>query len=138
MRNSFHGLPFRSIACLLMVLFVAPSIATVAFAQAPSAPQGGDTCMQGKFDGTAAAKGNPLWFLAGAACGIFGTGAAYFIKPSPPVGSLMGRSSEYVLCYTDAYQNKARNGNTAWACGGWATFVVIYVAAGGLETDTTN
>jgi hypothetical protein len=137
MRNSFHGLWFRSVACLLMVVFVAPSVATIAFAQAPqSASQGGDTCMQGKFDGAAAARANPLWILAGAACGIFGVGAAYLIKPSPPIGSLMGRSSEYALCYTDAYQNKARNGNTAWACGGWATFVLIYVAAGGLETSS--
>ena len=92
--------------------------------------------MQGKLDGERDAKGNPLWFLAGAGCGIFGAGAAFLIKPSPPAHALIGKSTEYVLGYTEGYKNKARNQNTMYACGGWLTFVLIFVAVGGLDTDT--
>lgn len=90
---------------------------------------------QGKLDGERDAKGNPIWFLAGVGCGIIGVGIAYLVKPSPPAAALIGKSSEYVLGYTDGYQNKSRSKNATYACGGWLVFVIIFVAAGGLETD---
>ena len=37
--------------------------------------------------------------------------------------------------YTDGYQNKARNKNVGYACGGWAIFILIYAAAGGFDTS---
>ena len=92
------------------------------------------TFAQGKMDGERDAKGNALWVLAGAGCGIFGVGAAYFMKPSPPAQALVGKSADYVLGYTDGYQNKARNANAGYACGGWAAFIAIYAAAGGFST----
>ncbi|MFC1475680.1 hypothetical protein ACFLQW_01605 [Candidatus Zixiibacteriota bacterium] len=88
---------------------------------------------QGKVDGERDARGNALWFLAGAACGICGAGAAYLIKPKPPAGALVGKSGDYVLGYTEGYQTKARNQNTMWACGGWLAFVLIFAAAGGYD-----
>jgi hypothetical protein len=94
-----------------------------------------DECMQGKMDGERDAKGNPLWFLAGLGCGIFGAGAAYIYNPDPPAQGLMGKSSEYVLCYTDAYKKKAKMKNTTYACVGWAVWIAIVVATGGFETD---
>ena len=51
---------------------------------------------------------------------------------------LMGKPPEYVLCYTESYQKKARTQNTAWACGGWLAFIVIFAAAGGFDTSTTD
>lgn len=87
-----------------------------------------DDYVQGKLDGENNAKGNALWFIAGAGCGIFGAGAAYFIKPSPPAHALIGKSSNYVLGYTEGYQNKARNKNTTYACAGWAAWGIFYVA----------
>jgi len=109
---------------LILVIFATPLLAQ----------QTTDEYLQGKLDGERDAKGNPLWFLAGAGCGIIGAGAAYLIKPSPPASALIGKSAEYVLGYTEGYKNKARNQNTTYACAGWAAFVLIYAAAGGFET----
>jgi hypothetical protein len=92
--------------------------------------------LQGKADGEMDAKGNPAWILGGALCGIFGVAGAYFIKPSPPTEALIGKSAEYVMGYTEGYQDKSRKKNAAYACGGWAVFIVIFVAAGGFNTSS--
>jgi hypothetical protein len=141
MRTFSSCLLFRATAFFLLALFSATVLAApVAAQQATPAPAqpGSGNCMEGTADGERDAKGNPLWVLAGAGCGIFGAGAAYLYKPAPPVGKLMGKSSEYALCYTEKYQSKSRNQNTAWACGGWLAFIVVYIAAGGLDTSDTN
>jgi hypothetical protein len=96
------------------------------------------TFAQGKMDGEQDATGNALWILAGAGCGIFGVGFAYFNKPSPPAHALVGKSAEYVLGYTESYQNKSRNKNVGYACGGWAAFIAIYAAAGGFESSSSS
>jgi hypothetical protein len=103
----------------------------------PPAQSGGD-CMTAMMDGEREGRGNPLWILAGAGCGILGAGAAYLYKPTPPMYRLMGKPSQYVLCYTESYQKKARKANTAWACGGWLAFIVIYAAAGGFSTSSSD
>jgi hypothetical protein len=85
---------------------------------------------EGKVDGERDARGSAGWFCAGFLCGIFGAGAAFFMKPGPPAPALIGKSSEYVMGYTEGYQNKARNENTMWACGGWlvsAVAGIVYV-----------
>jgi hypothetical protein len=98
----------------------------------------GNDYLQGKADGEMDAKGNPLWLLGGALCGIFGVAGAYFIKPKPPTEPLLGKSAEYVLGYTEGYQNKARGKNAGYACGGWAIFIVIFAAAGGFDTSSSD
>ena len=118
----------RTISLILVFLLLA----------CPLIGQQGNTVndyLQGKADGEMDAKGNPAWILGGALCGIFGVAGAYFIKPSPPTESLIGKSAEYVMGYTEGYQNKSRQKNAAYACGGWAAFVVIFLAAGGLDTS---
>ena len=102
---------WRKVVCILMVMSL--------LAVPVMADQDMSEYMQGKIDGEMDAKGNPLWFFAGAGCGICGAGAAYLIKPKPPAANLVGKSGDYVLGYTEGYQNKARNQNTMWACGGW-------------------
>lgn len=123
----------RSIASMVVVAFCAFLLPWPAIAQPAEAAV--DDCMQGKLDGKRDAKGNPLWILAGVGCGICGAGAAYLMKPNPPAEALLGKSSAYVLCYTEAYQSKARMMNTGYACAGWAAFVAVYAAAGGFETE---
>lgn len=112
---------------LIFLLLLCPLLAM----QADS----GNDFLQGKADGEMDAKGNPLWLLGGALCGLFGVIGAYFIKPSPPTEAMLGKSAEYVMGYTDGYQNKARNKNVGYACGGWAIFILIYAAAGGFDTS---
>jgi hypothetical protein len=129
----FQCSPFRSlIASLSIAIFCVFRLAVPALAQVA------DECWQGKADGERDAKGNPLWILAGLGCGIFGAGAAYLAKPSPPTYALMGKSSQYVLCYTEAYQSKSRWKNTGYAFLGWATWIVIFLASGGLEDIEEN
>lgn len=116
----------KTIAVILAILmFTAPILAY----------QTSTEYARGKLEGERDARGNPLWLLAGVGCGIFGAGAAYFIKPTPPSHALMGKSPDYVLGYTEGFQNKARMSNVGYACAGWAAFAAIYIAAGGLETQ---
>jgi hypothetical protein len=88
-----------------------------------------DEYMMGKLQGQADSHGQPLWFIAGLGCGIIGVGAAYFIKPNPPSGKLLGQTSNYILGYTDGYKNKGREKNTTYACVGWVAWIIIYVTA---------
>ncbi len=88
------------------------------------------TFVQGKIDGESDARGSALWIVAGVGCGIFGVGAAYLMKPNPPLHKLAGRSQGYVLGYTEGYQKKARSTNTGYACAGWGSWILIYLALG--------
>ncbi len=124
-RNSYVS---KCISVFLIVLLISTPIIVIAQDQE-------DNFAQGKVHGERDAKGNGLWFLAGAGCGIFGVGAAYISKPAPPAQALVGKSAEYVIGYTQGYQNKARNTNMGYACGGWAAFVLVYAAAGGFSTS---
>jgi len=117
----------KIISVFLIVMMVSMPITLLAQQQE-------GTYAQGKMDGERDAKGNALWILAGAGCGIFGVGAAYFMKPSPPAQALVGKSIDYVLGYTEGYQTKARNANVGYACGGWAAFIAIYAATGGFSS----
>lgn len=109
----------KTISVLMAMLLVAAPVL---------AQEGMGDYMQGKLDGERDARGSPLWFVAGLGCGIFGAGAAYLIKPNPPASGLIGKSAEYVMGYTEGYKNKGRDRNTMWACAGWLTWVIIYVA----------
>ncbi len=109
---------WRKVISMLMVMLL---VAVPVFAP--------DDYVQGKLDGERDAKASPLWFIAGLGCGIFGVGAAYLIKPRPPATALVGKSVEYVMGYTEAYENKGRNQNTMWACVGWTTWAVIYLVS---------
>lgn len=84
--------------------------------------------IQGKIDGERDSKGNFLWFIAGVGCGIFGVGAAYLIKPEPSAQSLVGKSSDYVIGYTEGYKEEGRTKNTTYAAVGCLTWTAIYLA----------
>jgi hypothetical protein len=78
------------------------------------------TYSQGKIDGERSAKGNIMWVPGGAVFTFLAIGYAYLSKPSPPTHALVGKSAEYVLGFTDGYQNKSRTLNTRYACLGCA------------------
>ena len=109
----------KGIALTLAILIIATPLL---------AQQTMDDYVQGKLDGERDSKGNPLWILAGVGCGVFGVGAAYFIKPSPPAHALVGKASGYVMGYTEGYQKKSRNKNAGYACAGWAAWIIFYLA----------
>lgn len=75
------------------------------------AEDAGDACMQAQIDAERDVN-TPLWLGAGCLFGIFGVGAAYLIEPSPSAIGLMGKSSEYVMVYTDCYKDKGRSVQT--------------------------
>lgn len=100
--------------------------------------QASNEYFQGKTDGQRAAKGSPLWILGGFACGLFAVGYCYFfLSPSPPTGALIGKSSEYVLGYTEGYKKKTRSQSGMYSLIGWGIWVVVYLTVFGLpETET--
>ncbi len=59
--------------------------------------------------------------------GLLGVGAAYVITPSPPAMQLLGKSSEYVAAYTDAYVRAAKGVQTSNA---WIGCIVNGVIGG--------
>lgn len=96
----------------------------------PALTQQSSDYLTGKADGArdGASAASPLWIVAGIGCGVFGVGAAYLMPPSPPAERLIGKSPEYVAGYTESYRNSARNRQTLYACAGWLSWVLIYLA----------
>jgi hypothetical protein len=107
------------LSVMLFALVFAPDIALA------------DTCEEGTIDGQAAGNkaASPLWIVAGVGCGCIGVGAAYLIKPSVPADRLVGMSPEYVVCYTEAYKNSARDRQVIYSMIGWGIWLIIYFAA---------
>jgi hypothetical protein len=112
--------PINKTLCVALVLLC---VAVPLMAQQPS--DGGYA--QGKADGDRDGKGSAIWGLAGCLLGPVGILIAYFVPPSAPGSALMGKSSEYVLGYTEGYQSKGKMQNVYWAAGGCAASVVVYV-----------
>jgi len=100
------------------------------------------TAYEGAAAGRTDGKANTTWCLwwgAGCLFGIFGVGAAYVITPSPPVTSLLGKSSDYVAAYSAAYVSSARNEQAlnAWiGCGVSAlTSAAIFLISSTLSSN---
>jgi hypothetical protein len=69
----------------------------------------------GKLDGDRDGRGSAWWLVGGCFLSCIGILIAYLIKPSPPAANLIGKSSDYVMGYTQAYKSKAAGGNDLWA-----------------------
>jgi hypothetical protein len=89
-----------------------------------------DDCLRAKQDGKTDGKaaGNALWLLAGFGCGCIGLGAALIFTPSPHTERLVGKSSDYVLCYTQSFKSAARGKQAAYAAVGWGIWIIVYAA----------
>ena len=59
-------------------------------------------------DAIADAQRDNSWYAAGLIFGVFGVGAAYVMAPQVPPMNLLGKSPEYLIFYTDSYQQAMR------------------------------
>jgi hypothetical protein len=116
--------PIMAIALAVAVL-VGP---TMMLAQEASGTAS-EGVVAGQMDGRNSTNGGCLF-------NWLGVGAAYLILPNPPATRLLGKSSEYVAAYTDAYRDGAKGVQTknAWTgCVvsglGYVVYVVVVVLA---------
>lgn len=58
--------------------------------------------------------------IGGFFCGIFGWLFAQVSSPDVPASRLIGKSTNYVAVYAEAYKRKAKSIRTTAACIGWA------------------
>jgi hypothetical protein len=126
-----------SIALTLLILYgwmavCVPSVAHAAPAvnahQQTNSEDGSSDCEQGKIDGENNSGGSPGYFFLGLACGLIGFIITIAQKPSPPAEDLVGKSDEYVVCYTSAYKKNTKKKNTTAACIGWGIGAAIGIA----------
>ncbi|RKU30818.1 hypothetical protein C6497_03845 [Candidatus Poribacteria bacterium] len=50
-----------------------------------------------------------LWIVIGFFVTIIGVIIAFVYQPSPPASRMVEKSQEYIMFYTEAYKNKAKN-----------------------------
>lgn len=100
---------FRVFSCLMVVLLFSMPCLTLA--------QQTNDAAQAIVDATRDAK-NPqngyIWFPAGCLLGVVGLGVvgillAAVYSPPPPATRLLGKSPEYIVYYTETYQNVAKD-----------------------------
>ena len=78
-----------------------------------------------------------VWRIFGCVGGLIAVAGSYLYEPSPPAGSLLGKSPEYVAFYADAYTSKAKSlqmrgameGCVAGTCVYSVLFISVMVAA---------
>ena len=90
---------------------------------------------QGRIDGQRDGKGSAVWILAGCCLSWIGIIIAYLVKPTPPASSMIGKSSDYVAAYTEAYKSEGGKKNAMYAAGGCVASAIVscisYVVAYG-------
>ncbi len=112
----------KSLSVLLAVLILAIPAITQTTQQAGS-------YAEGKIDGEREAKGSAAWIAGGFLCGCFATLYVYaFAKPDPPSHALIGKSSEYIMGYTEGYQKKTNSKNGVYTLIGWGVSAAISTA----------
>ncbi len=89
-----------------------------------SAPPKGDACSNGTRDAEAE-TGGTLWFILGMFTMPYGVAAAYLVSPSPSPEKIAGKSSSYIVSYTDCYKSTAKGIHVKWAWIGFGTAVVL-------------
>lgn len=70
-----------------------------------------------------------VWFGYGLCCGVVAIGSAYIVTPTPPAKNLIGKSPEYIVFYTEAYQRemkKERAKAAAIGCGVGAGLYMLF------------
>lgn len=116
----------KKIASLIMIILML-SI-PVALQSSQTAPvQTTSEYVQGRIDGEQAAKGDPLWILGGFLCGLFAVIYCYVQSATPPAIALVGKTSEYILGYTDGYKAK-RSRDAVYAWIGWGASWIFLIA----------
>jgi hypothetical protein len=65
------------------------------------------------------------YMVGGFLCGVFGFALALMSKPDPPAEALLGKSGDYVLIYTNCYQEVAKKKNVSASCSGWVAGAAV-------------
>lgn len=95
----------------------APSAGQKQTSARPSQNSSSEDYLQGKMDGQRDVKGSALWFVAGLpgiycyGIGCLGVLGSALWVPDPPVEQLMGKSTNYILGYTEGYKSKGKRKN---------------------------
>ena len=82
-----------------------------------------------EMDAITDAQRDSTWYGAGFLFGVFGIGAAYVATPSVPPRRLLGKTPEYIVFYTDAYQQamkKERVEQATTGCLIWGGVLAFY------------
>ena len=98
---------------LTMLIVMSILVAPISIYSQDTAKAG--TFTEGMMQGQMAGSGNAGWMLGGFLCGIFGVGGAYFVEPSPPIHLLMGKSTDYVMGFTEGYKKETKKKNVQYA-----------------------
>ena len=75
------------------------------------------------------AKSDNTWYGAGFLFGVLGIGAAYVMTPDVPPMNLLGKSPEYIIFYTSAYEQamkRERVEQATTSCIAWGVLVGLY------------
>ena len=75
------------------------------------------------------AKSDNTWYGAGFLFGVLGIGAAYVMTPDVPPVNLLGKSPEYIIFYTSAYEQAMRQEHVEQAttgCIAWGGVLALY------------
>jgi hypothetical protein len=122
------------LCCLMIATPISQALAQEMTQQDPSAEI---IMAQAEADAQEDVSGT-VYGIGGFLCGIFGWLAATLSSPDVPAARLVGKSSNYVSIYTEAYKSKAKSIRTTAACTGWAigsAISLIVLAAGGGTTS---
>jgi hypothetical protein len=121
---------------LKSLVALALAVAVLVYPATALASEGEGTAAEGMIAGQADGRANTsgiLWMGAGCLFEVLGVAVAYLYTPSPSVTHLLGKSSDYVAAYTDAYGNAAKNVQTrnAWigCIASTAAYVGIWIVA---------
>jgi hypothetical protein len=125
----------KLVSCILVMSIMALSVSmnaqvlvTPPSSSGTTTTNNDGTYSDGLMRGQIEAKGNALWLLAGFGCNCLGVLAAYMVKPNPPTYALVGKSSDYVMGYTEGYQKKSKNKNANYAWLGCAANALVSIA----------
>ncbi|MFP4467318.1 MAG: hypothetical protein ACLFP1_09715 [Candidatus Goldiibacteriota bacterium] len=88
------------------VVFVLVAVLVAVAPMTLMAQTDGDTCALAKTDAEADVN-KFVWIGAGFLLGPVGILLGYLVAPSPPASRLMGKSSNYVMQYTECYKDSA-------------------------------
>lgn len=133
--NPKTQMPFVVLLCALLI--AAPISQALAQEQeSQQEPSEAETIQQAETDARADQSGFG-YGVGGFLCGIFGWLFATLSSPDVPAARLVGKSSNYVVVYSEAYKSKAKSIRTRAACTGWGigalATVAIFAATGGLS-----
>ena len=127
---TFSRSNLKPVSIILAILFLCLPIL---------AQDNADDFAEGMFDGRndGRADASVLWLIAGLGCGCIGVGAAYLITPSPPADKMIGKTTNYVIGYSEGYKKGIRGKQTGYAAIGWIVWIAFFLSTGAGSTSSS-